>query len=365
MPKQSLVRAKAVTATAALSLLLTACGGDDAGSGNQASGGGDDGGATSADFECGSGESVLSGENVRLVVGTDPGGGYDAYARLIAPYLGEELGAEVVVENQPGAGGLSAVNTMIAGEKDGTHLMIMNAQGNISSAIAGVEGADFNVADFSYIARVANEPEVLTAASDGPYENFQDVIDADDNPKIGTTGLGSAAYINGALVNELFDLNGELIAGYDSASEAELGLLSGDIQLFPGNLSSRIQQIESGDAIAVLVVGDEPAEGLPDVPTTADFELSEEDTALIDAHEALSNIGRPLLGPPGLDEEALADLRAASACIFENEELIAESEEIGRPLDYLSGEETQELAESIATPPDNYVTFLEGAYGLN
>lgn len=364
MPKQSFVRAKAVTATAALSLLLAACGGDDAGSDNQASGGGNDGGTDAAEFECGGGESVLSGETVRLVVGTDPGGGYDAYARMIGPFLAEELGAEVIVENQPGAGGLSAVNSMIAGEKDGTHIMIMNATGNISSVLAGVQGASFPVGDLTYIGRVAREPYIITGAADGPYENWDDVIAADDSPKIGSTGLGSEAYINGALVNELFDLGGEVIAGYDSASEAELGLLAGDIQLFPGNIDSRIKQIESGDAIGLLAVSPEPIDQLPDMAAVGDYDLSQEKQDLFEAHLALSEIGRPLIGPPGMDEEAKADLRAAMKCVFESDELEAAAEEQGRPVSYMTGEETEKLAKQSASPPDVYVEFLKSAYGL-
>ena len=361
MTKHSLLRARALTLTAALSLSLAACGGDDEGSDEQASGGGE---ASGEDFNCGSGDSVLSGETVRLVVGTDPGGGYDAYARMIAPFLADELGAEVVVENQPGAGGLSAVNSMIAGEKDGTHIMIMNATGNISSVLAGVQGASFPVDELTYLGRVAREPYIITGAADGPYETWDDVIEADDSPKIGSTGLGSEAYINGALVNELFDLEGEVIAGYDSASEAELGLVAGDIQLFPGNIDSRIQQIEAGDAVGLLAVSMEPVEALPDMKSIGDYDLSEEKMELFEAHLALSEIGRPLIGPPGMDEQATADLRGAMQCAFEGEELQAAAEEQERPISYLTGEETEELAKQSASPPESFVEFLKSAYGV-
>lgn len=363
MPKHTLLRAGAFSLTAALTLLLAACGGDDEGTDNDAAAGGDDA-AAGEEFACGAGESVLSGETIRLVVGTDPGGGYDAYARMIAPFLADELGAEVVVENQPGAGGLSAVNSMIAGEKDGTHIMIMNATGNISSVLAGVQGASFPVDELTYIGRVAREPYIITGAADGPYESWDDVVDADDSPKIGSTGLGSEAYINGALVNELFDLEGEVIAGYDSASEAELGLLAGDIQLFPGNIDSRIQQIEAGDAVGLLAVSMEPISDLPDMKSVGDYDLSQEKMDLFEAHLALSEIGRPLIGPPGMDEEATADLRAAMQCAFESDELEAAAEEQERPISYLTGEETEELAKQSASPPESFVDFLKSAYGI-
>jgi tripartite-type tricarboxylate transporter receptor subunit TctC len=253
---------------------------------------------------------------------------------------------------------------MIAGEKDGTHLMIMNATGNISSVLAGVQGASFPVGDLTYIGRVAREPYIITGAADGPYETWDDVIAADDAPKIGSTGLGSEAYINGALVNELFDLGGEVIAGYDSASEAELGLLAGDIQLFPGNIDSRIQQIEAGDAVGLLAVEPEPIEALPDMAAIGDYDLSDEKLELFEAHLALSEIGRPLIGPPGMDEQATADLRGAMQCAFEGDELQAAAEEQERPLSYLTGEETEELAKQSADAPEIFVDFLKDAYGV-
>jgi tripartite-type tricarboxylate transporter receptor subunit TctC len=364
MHSPRLARSFAPPIAAALLLLVAACGGGEGGdtdtdTDTAASPAGQQG---SDSGECGTGESVLSGKDVRLVVGTDPGGGYDAYARLIAPYLAEELGAKVVVQNEPGAGGLKAVNSLLAGKTDGTHLMIMNAQGNISSRIAGVQGANFDIDALSYVGRVASEPEIITGAVDGPYKTWEDVVAADDNPKIGTTGLGSAAYINGALVNEVFDLGGELITGYDSASEAELGLVSGDIKLLPGNQSSRLEQIEAGDAIPLLVLDAERSEELPDVPTILEQGLSSEDEDLVEAHNALGNIGRPLIGPPGLEEEALSDLRQAMQCAFDDPELQQESETSGRPLSYLTGEETQALAEEVASPPKQYEDFLVRAY---
>src|SRR5262249_28757712 len=56
--------------------------------------------------------AFYSGKTVRMIVGSGAGGGYDAFSRLIAPYLAKTLGATVVVENQPGAGGLVALNRL-------------------------------------------------------------------------------------------------------------------------------------------------------------------------------------------------------------------------------------------------------------
>ena len=61
-----------------------------------------------------------------MVVGSGVGGGYDVFSRLIAPYLAKTLGATVVVENQPGAGGLLAINKLYAAPPDGLQISLTN-----------------------------------------------------------------------------------------------------------------------------------------------------------------------------------------------------------------------------------------------
>ena len=67
--------------------------------------------------------AFYKGKTVHFVVGLGVGGGFDAYARMIAPYLGQELGANVVVDNLPGAGGLLALNQIYTGQADGLRLL--------------------------------------------------------------------------------------------------------------------------------------------------------------------------------------------------------------------------------------------------
>src|ERR1700747_3584356 len=59
------------------------------------------------------------GKTVRILVGSPPGGGYDVYARLVAPALGTKLGATVLVENKDGNGGLAALATLLIRPADG------------------------------------------------------------------------------------------------------------------------------------------------------------------------------------------------------------------------------------------------------
>jgi len=82
--------------------------------------------ATAQDSE----QAFFAGKTVRLVVGFGPGGGYDAYARMLAPYLSKNLGATVIFENRPGAGGLVALSGVYMAPSDGLTMMIVNRSMN-------------------------------------------------------------------------------------------------------------------------------------------------------------------------------------------------------------------------------------------
>src|SRR5687767_15950298 len=86
-------------------------------------------------------QAFFSGKTVRFVVGFGAGGGYDSYARMLAPYLSKTLGAKVIVENRPGAGGLVALNGVYISPPDGLTMMIVNGTAAVFSQLTDLQGA--------------------------------------------------------------------------------------------------------------------------------------------------------------------------------------------------------------------------------
>ena len=70
-------------------------------------------------------KAFYAGKTVRMIVGSGTGGGYDIFSRLIAPYLAKTLGTTVIVENQPGAGGLVALNRLYVAPPDGLQISLV------------------------------------------------------------------------------------------------------------------------------------------------------------------------------------------------------------------------------------------------
>src|SRR6187551_3838265 len=103
-------------------------------------------------------KAFFQGKTVRMVVGSGTGGGYDVFSRLIAPYLAKTLGTTVIVENQPGAGGLIALNRLYVAPPDGLQISLSNGSGAVFAQLTGDQAARYDLAKFTYLATVGAPP---------------------------------------------------------------------------------------------------------------------------------------------------------------------------------------------------------------
>src|SRR6202012_2080706 len=112
------------------------------------------------------------GKTVTILVGSPPGGGYDLYARLIAPYLAKKLDAQVIIENRADGSGLLALNVLNSSHPDGLTLMNVSAEGAIMSKLVDLPGARWDLQKLNWLARVAEEPKVWFVSPKGKIHNF-------------------------------------------------------------------------------------------------------------------------------------------------------------------------------------------------
>ncbi len=120
-------------------------------------------------------QAFFSGKTVRFVVGFGPGGGYDAYARMLAPYLSKVLGATVIVENRPGAGGLLALNGVYIAPPDGLTMMIVNGTAAVYSQLTDLQGARYDLGKIGYLATLSAPPSLWTV---GPHNQEKTIAQA-------------------------------------------------------------------------------------------------------------------------------------------------------------------------------------------
>ena len=71
---------------------------------------------------------------IKWIVPYDPGGGYDEYSRMLAPYMEKYTGARVDIVNMPGSGGMKGAVEIFNSPNDGTYIGIINGSAMVTSA---------------------------------------------------------------------------------------------------------------------------------------------------------------------------------------------------------------------------------------
>ena len=117
-------------------------------------------------------------KSIRLIVGSAPGGGYDAYARLLAAHIRRHIPGNptIVVQNMPGAGSLVAANHLFnVAPRDGTVLGAVNAL-LATDPLLYPERVRFDPRQFRWIGSALRETHVGIAWHTAPVRSFDDVF---------------------------------------------------------------------------------------------------------------------------------------------------------------------------------------------
>lgn len=238
---------------------------------------------------------------LRLVVAAAPGGSQDVFARLVSEGLGRGLGARVVVENLPGAGGLLGFDALSRRPGDGLHLGVGGDQQALLPAWAPPGALPPRL---RAVAVGVETPMALLVRPDGPLDLAAFVAADRKAPQaVGTGGLASLSH----LAQDL--LRARLRAGwtavpYRGGAPAAQDLLAGvlDAILVAGGVAAPL--IRQGQARGILVLRGASDPLLPDVPGLAQAGLP----------PALAASGwHGLVAPPDLADRRAAEAAAALA----------------------------------------------------
>jgi tripartite-type tricarboxylate transporter receptor subunit TctC len=173
--------------------------------------------------------AFYNGKIIKWIIPYSPGGGYDEYARLIAPLLSKHTGARVNVFNMPGAGGMRGVNELFTSPDNGLILGMINGSALVTNELAGIEGIMYELDEFEYIGRIVADSRVFVLANTSGLSTFDDILNSPRPLKMGATGLGGSTYVDAVVSKEAFGLNVQIVHGFDSSSIVRQAMLRGNI----------------------------------------------------------------------------------------------------------------------------------------
>lgn len=207
---------------------------------------------------------------IKLVVPYAPGGSTDVVGRVIAEYLGNRLGQNIVVENRPGKGASIGTSQVAKAPPDGYTLLVSNIS---SFAIAPPLYGDLDydpVNDFTHITLASFNPSVLVVNPSFPAKTLAEYVAyAKANPDklaFATSGPGSSNHILGTMLGLKAGIKLVHIP-YRGAGPAMQDTMAGNVPSMFDSLPSAAPHIKAGKVRALAVSGSERNPSFPDVPT--------------------------------------------------------------------------------------------------
>jgi tripartite-type tricarboxylate transporter receptor subunit TctC len=209
---------------------------------------------------------------ITMVVGFEPGGGTDTVARIVAKYMGDNLGQQVIVENRAGAGGNIAVDFVNKSAPDGYTIVLANV-GALAVNPHMLKLSYDPLKDLAPVTMAVVFPNVIVLNPSVPAKNLAEFVKlAKDKPATityGSSGIGGAGHLAGELLAMMAKI--ELVhVPYKGGGPAMTGLLGGQIDSYFATPVSPLPHIKAGRVRAIAVTGATRIALLPDVPTVAE-----------------------------------------------------------------------------------------------
>ncbi len=208
---------------------------------------------------------------IKIIVGFGPGGLGDITARAVAQKMSETLGKPVVIENMPGAGGMTAAAAGARAAPDGHTLVLVSGQNAASPSLFKSLPYDW-ANDFTTVSTMSLFDFIIVVGKDSPLKTVADLIaTAKRDPSrfnAGTISVGSVQNLAAHLFASMAGLSMTTVP-FRTTGEIITALLADQVQVAFETTPGVIGQVQSGNLRALGISSAEPAPFLPGVPTIA------------------------------------------------------------------------------------------------
>lgn len=312
----------------------------------------------------GSVESFYRDKQMRLIISSEAGGGYDGYGRLLANHLGRFIPGNptFVVQNMPGGGGVVAANWLYnVAPKDGT--VIANVQRNVPMLdILDQQGPQFEATKFNWIGSLNNEVTVCVVHKRAKVQSIAEL--KKNELIIGGSGPNDTETVP-AVLNNLIGTKFKIVSGYPSSTAITLAVERGEVDGLCSSYSSlstrNAQWFRDGLVNVIVQTSTRKHPKLPNVPLALEFADSPEERTLIELNDARLEIGRPFMAPPGVPAERVEALRVAFDRMTADTQFLADAEREKREINPVPGKDVQALLEKLSKTPKTVIAKLDDA----
>ena len=298
-----------------------------------------------------------AGKTLNIVVGLPPGGGADAYARLVQRYLAKHIpGApQVVVQNMPGAGSMKAVMFLnTTAPADGT-VMVTFSSALINEALTAPQRVKLDFRQYRWIGNISEDVRVCYVWGASGVKNFTDMRTHPRPLFWGATAPGTAGNADSAMLENLFGVKIRQVQGYAGSADKRLAVERREIDGDCGGWTSVPEDWLRDKKINIVVrLSPTLVPGLNAVvPFGGDLTKDARERKLYDFLIAPERLGRLFMVSNKVPADRVAILRKAFDEMVADPSLRTEANRIKLLVTPMSGDEVaRHIAELYATPPD-------------
>ena len=214
-------------------------------------------------------QQTYPGKAIRVIVAFAPGGIADFAARSVTQMLPEVLGVPVVVENRPGAGGITGAEVVARSAPDGYTLLVTSISHTINPSVR--KNLPFDaVRDFAPVTLIADAPNFLVVHPSLPVKTVKELISlARARPgqiTYASSGTGTSTHLSGELFKSLARID-IVHVPYKGGGPAVIELAGGHVLMMFSTLPSVLHQVRAGKLRGLAVTGGRRFPAAQEFPT--------------------------------------------------------------------------------------------------
>jgi tripartite-type tricarboxylate transporter receptor subunit TctC len=299
-----------------------------------------------------------TGKRITLGVGSEAGGGYDGYARLLTRHISQYIPGHpsFIIQNMPGGGGLRVTNHLYnIAPKDGTAMATVQ-RGILTSPL--LEGRQpqfqYDPIKFNWIGSLNSETGLIVVWHSAPHKNMDDLFK--NALLVGSSGP-STDFLP-LFLNNVVKTKFKIIPGYKSSTEAYLAMEKGELEGrvstgWAGDKDILEPWIKENKVRFLAQLAMSKNIDFPDVPLIMDFIQTEQDRRVAALILSAQAWGRPFVMPPDVPKERVNTMRKAFDSVIKDTQFLTEAKKLRMDLDILSGADMDALLKQVyESPPE-------------
>lgn len=311
-----------------------------------------------------------TGKRLIILVGSEAGSGYDAYARLLGRNMPNHLpgNPDVIVQNKPGAGSITAINFLYnTAPQDGTVILSLNRTAPFTQ-ILGHSGTQFDPTKLNWIGSLYQDVGVLAVNG---QSRVKTLADARETPVIiGATSPGTDSVIFPALLNNTIDTKFRIVQGYGGMEGIYLAFARGEVDGQGSSFESFKRKFPNwrSETSVLLQFGLTKHAEMPNVPLVFDFIDAkwiasgltiEEVNAFWRFILTQTIMGRPFAAGPNVPANRVVALRAAFDATLSDRQFIDQAAKSQLDILPITGQQIATLVGQAAAVPRQTLDKLQ------